>query len=48
MHSNDKRKVLMSKIEYYALIEEIKEANKNSATKSNRQYYILKGKHNIL
>ena len=42
MHSTDKKTVLMTKDEYFSLIEELKEAIKVQTAKSNRQYYILK------
>ena len=42
MHSTDKKSVLMTKDEYFMLIEELKAASNESATKTNRQYYISK------
>ena len=41
MHSTGKN-MLMSKEEYFSLIEELKQASNESGTKTNRQYYILK------
>ena len=37
----NKKSVLLTKLEYYKLIDEVKEALQ-SAVKSKRQYYILK------
>jgi hypothetical protein len=42
MHSKGKS-MLMSKEEYFSLIEELRQASNESGTKTNRQYYILKG-----
>ena len=35
------RSVLMSKEEYFSLIDELKQANNEPAKKTGRQYYIL-------
>ena len=40
-HSKETVKTLMTKQEYFSLIEELKNASKESAKKSKRQYYIL-------
>ena len=41
-HSSDKKTMLLSKDEYFNLIQELKEASSVVTVKSNRQYYILK------
>ena len=42
MYNVDKKTALMTKETYFNLIDELKEAMKDTTTKTNRQYYILK------
>jgi hypothetical protein len=43
MHAGDKKSVLISKDEYFSLLEEVKEAaNMTGTSKTCWQYYILK------
>ena len=42
MYNADKKTALMTKETYFNLIDELKEATKDTTTKTNRQYYILK------
>ena len=48
LQKNDKKTVLMTKEEYFALIEELKAASRESASKTKRQYYILNRLHSYL
>ena len=41
LKSSDKKSVLLTKEEYFNLVEELKEALKESSSKTSRQYYIL-------
>lgn len=41
LKNSDKKSVLLTKEEYFNLVEELKEALKESSSKTGRQYYIL-------
>lgn len=41
LHSNNKKVGLLTKEEYYQLIEDLKQASILSSSKTNREYYIL-------
>lgn len=42
LHASDKKVGLLTKEEYFSLIEELKVAASQTTTKTRRQYYILK------
>ena len=41
LHDNDKKTGLMTKEEYFNLMEELKVASREPGSKTRRQYYIL-------
>lgn len=41
LKNSDKKSVLLTKEEYFNLVEELKEALKESSSKTGRQYYVL-------
>jgi len=41
LKNSDKKSVLLTKEEYFNVVEELKEAVKESSSKTGRQYYVL-------